>query len=92
MQRYTIKQIWRSMKESDDGEFVRYEDVEQGDKKNAQMFKNLWIDWVNTNQEVIQARDLIDRLELRLSVLYCIIMAIMGMVVGKLIGWSLGVL
>lgn len=80
------------MKESDDGEFVRYEDVEQGDKKNAQMFKNLWIDWVNTNQEVIQARDLIDRLELRLSVLYCIIMAIMGMVVGKLIGWSLGVL
>ena len=35
MQRYTIKQTWRSMKESSEGEFVRYEDVEYEIKTNA---------------------------------------------------------
>jgi hypothetical protein len=89
MIRYTTKNLGQ-MDESEQGEFVRYEDVEQGDKKNAQMFKTLWIDWINTNQEVIQARDLIDRLELRLGVLYCIVVALIGALVSKLDMWSLG--
>lgn len=89
MIRYTAKNLGQ-MDESEQGEFVRYEDVEQGDKKNAQMFKTLWIDWINTNQEVIQARDLIERLELRLGVLYCIVVALIGALVSKLDMWSLG--
>jgi hypothetical protein len=89
MIRYTTKSLGQ-MDESEQGEFVRYEAVEQEDKKNAQMFKTLWIDWINTNQEVIQARDLIDRLELRLGVLYCIVVALIGALVSKLDMWSLG--
>ena len=89
MIRYTAKHL-EQLDESDEGEFVRYEDVEQEDIENARMFKTLWIDWVNTSQEVIQARDLIERLELRLGVLYCIVVVLIGALVSKLDMWSFG--
>jgi uncharacterized membrane protein len=89
MQRYATKHFWR-MTESEQGEFVRYEDVEQENKINARLYNNLWNDWINTSQEVIQARDLIEHLLSRVVVMFCIIMAMMGMVVGNLIVWSLG--
>jgi hypothetical protein len=92
MQRYTIKQIWRSMKESDDGEFVRYEGVKQLlDDYIAQ--EQLMYEYYKEEQaRKWEERRKVKHLEVRVRVLYCIIMAMMGMVVGKLIGWSLGVL
>jgi hypothetical protein len=90
MQRYTIKQIWRSMKEAEQGEFVRYEDVEQENETNKRMFRSLWNDWIIIQQEYNQACELVEHLEARVRVMFCIIMAMMGLAVGKLIGWSFG--
>jgi hypothetical protein len=78
------------MKESEQGEFVRYEDVEQENKINARLYNNLWNDYVNGIYENKQTHALVEHLRDRVIALYCIIMVMMGMVVGKLIGWSFG--
>jgi hypothetical protein len=91
MQRYSTKHFWR-MKESEQGEFVRYEDVEQENKINARLYNNLWNDYMNGIYKNKQTHALVEHLRDRVNALYCIIMVMMGMVVGKLIGWSLGVL
>jgi hypothetical protein len=92
MQRYTIKQIWRSMKESDDGEFVRYEGVKQllDDYKEGEQY--MYERYKEEQARKWEERRKVKHLEARVNALYCIIMVMMGMVVGKLIGWSLGVL
>lgn len=89
MQRYSTKHFWR-MKESEQGQFVRYEDVEYEIKTNARLFNTLWNDLINAKHENKQAHDLVEHLRDRVNVMYCIIMVMMGMVVGKLIGWSFG--
>jgi hypothetical protein len=89
MQRYSTKHFWR-MKESEDGEFVRYEDVEQENKINARLYNNLWNDYVNGIYENKQTHALVEHLQDRVAAMFFIIMVMMGMVVGKLIGWSFG--
>jgi hypothetical protein len=89
MQRYTTKHFWR-MKESEDGEFVRYEDVEYETKTNAQLFKIVWTDLINVKHEHRQAHALVEHLLSRVVVMFYIIMAMMGLAVGKLIEWSFG--
>ena len=90
MQRYTIKQIWRSMKESNEGEFVRYEDVEQENKINARLYNNLWNDYVNGIYENKQARALVDHLQERVWVLFVISAVSISCTVVRLVLWSLG--
>jgi molybdopterin synthase catalytic subunit len=92
MQRYTIKQIWRSMKESDDGEFVRYEGVKQLlDDYKAQ--EQLMYEYYKEEQvRKWEERRKVKHLEVRVRVLYYIIMVMMGVVLSDLVIWSLGVL
>lgn len=92
MKRYAIKQIWRSMKESKQGEFVRYEDVAQDNKINARLYNNLWNDYVNAKRENKQAQSLVENLEERVLVLFVISAVSIGCTVVRLILWSLGVL
>ncbi len=91
MQRYTIKHFWR-MKESEQGEFVRYEDVEQENKINARLYNNLWNDYVNAKRENKQAQALVENLEERVLVLFVISAVSIGCTVVRLILWSLGAL
>ncbi len=90
MQRYTTKHFWR-MKESDQGEFVRYEDVEQENKINARLYSNLWNDYVNGIHETRQAHVLVDHLQERVCILFLISAVSIGCTVVRLILWSLGV-
>jgi uncharacterized membrane protein YjdF len=80
------------MKESEQGEFVRYEDVEQENKINARLYNNLWNDYVNGIYENKQTHALVEHLRGRVTAMFFIIMVMMGFAVGKLIEWSLGVL
>jgi hypothetical protein len=89
MQRYTTKHFWR-MKESEQGEFVRYEDVEHENETNKRMFRSLWNDWIIAQQEYIQACELIEHLRDRVAAMFFIIMAMMGCTVARLILWSFG--
>jgi hypothetical protein len=73
MQRYTTKHLWR-MKESEQGEFVRYEDAKQ------------LLDEHIANESFIYNF----YKQVRVGALYCITMVMMGIVVAKLIGWGLG--
>ena len=91
MQRYSTKHFWR-MKESDNGEFVRYEDVEQENKINARLYNNLWNDYVNGIYENKQTHALVEHLRDRVNAMLSIIIIMTGLAVGKLIGWSLGIL
>lgn len=89
MQRYSTKHFWR-MKESKDGGFVRYEDVEQENKINARLYNNLWDDYVNGIYDNKQTHALVEHLQDRVNAMFYIIMVMMGLAVGKLIGWSFG--
>lgn len=91
MQRYTTKHFWR-MKEAEQGEFVRHEDVEQENKINARLYNNLWNDYVNGIYENKQTHGLVEHLRDRVNAMFCIIIIMTGLAVGKLILWSLGVL
>ncbi len=76
------------MKASEDGEFVRYEDVE----KNIHISTKLWNDLVNAKRENKQAQSLVENLEERVLVLFVISAVSIGCTVVRLILWSLGVL
>ena len=89
MQRYTTKHFWR-MKESDKGEFVRHEDVEQENKINARLHNNLWNDYVNGIYENKQTHALVEHLRDRVNAMFFIIMVMMGVVLSKLVIWSFG--
>lgn len=89
MQRYTTKHLWR-MKESEQGEFVRYEDVKNDCKIKDAMRQKLWNDYIKTQHDLKEAYKLNDNLQLRVNVLFCIVMAFGGITVGQLIRWSLG--
>jgi hypothetical protein len=91
MQRYSTKHFWR-MKESEQGEFVRYEEAKQLlDDYKAQ--EKLMYDMYKDEQErKWEERRLVVHLRGRVTAMFFIIMALMGIVVGKLIGWSLGIL
>lgn len=89
MQRYTTKHFWR-MKESDQGEFVRHEDVEQEKKINARLYNNLWNDYVNGIYENKQTHALVEHLRDRVNAMLSLIIIMTGLAVGKLIGWSFG--
>jgi len=91
MIRYTTKHFWR-MKESEQGEFVSYEDVEYEIKTNARLFKILWNDLINERHENKQARALVDHLQDRVLVLFVISAVSIGCTVVRLILWSLGAL
>ena len=92
MQRYTIKQTWRSMKESNEGEFVRHEDVERLSKTNAQLFKNLWNERMDAQHKNKQLNNLVDHLQERVWALFVISAVLIGCTVVRLILWSLGAL
>ena len=89
MQRYTTKHFWR-MKESEQGEFARYEDVEQENKINARLYNNLWNDYVNGIYENKQTHALVEHLRDRVAAMFFIIMVMMGCTVARLILWSFG--
>ena len=85
MIRYTTKHFWR-MKESEQGEFVRYEDVE----KNIHISTKLWNDLVSAKHENKQAHDLVEHLQERVWVLFAISAVSIGCTVVRLVLWSLG--
>ncbi len=89
MQRYTTKHFWR-MKESEQGEFVRYEDVEQENKINARLHNNLWDDYVNGIYENKRTHALVEHLRDRVHAMFCIIIIMTGLAVARLILWSFG--
>lgn len=86
MNRYTTKHFWR-MKESDEGEWVRYEEyqqlIEDYDKTNK--FNHVFIAKLYAN-----ARKYSRHLELRLLVLFSLVMGIATYTIIDLILWSLG--
>jgi len=89
MQRYTTKHFWR-MKESEQGEFVRYEDAKQllDDYKAQEQW--MYDMYKEEQQEKWKEQRLVLHLRNRVDVMYYIVMAMMGGAVGKLIGWSFG--
>lgn len=78
------------MKEAEQGEFIRYEDAKQLlDDYKAQ--EKLMYEWHKEEQErKWEERRLAEHLRDRVTAMFFIIMAMMGLAVGKLIGWSLG--
>ena len=89
MKRYTTKHFWR-MTESEQGEWIMYSDYEKsrdgwqkhvkhiGDFYTLEMKRNIKLEREN------------DHYTNRMLVLYYVLMATYGGIVGKLIGWSLG--
>lgn len=82
MTRYTTKHFWR-MTESDNGEWVRYEDLikEYDDyQKSVEHFLVLYLKEANK----------VRRLNARIVALFSIVMGTAAYAIAKLIGWSLG--
>ena len=89
MQRYSTKHFWR-MKESEQGEFVRYEDAKQlldeyiaNERFMYDMFKEEQEMKWDERRNVRYLRD-------RVNAMFCIIIIMTSLAVGKLIGWSFG--
>ncbi len=89
MQRYTTKHFWR-MKESEQGEFVRYEDAQWliDDYKAHERFM---YDLYKEEQEMKwEERRKVKHLEVRVRAMFFIIMVMMGWTAARFILWSFG--
>ena len=89
MQRYTTKHFWR-MKESEDGEFVRHEDAKlllEDYKAQERFLYNMYKEELLKKWEEHKK---VRHLQRRVNAMFYIIMVMMGLAVGKLIGWSFG--
>ena len=91
MKRYSTKHFWR-MKESEQGEFVQYEEAKQLlDDYKAQ--EKLMYDMYKEEQErKWEERRLVVHLRGRVTAMFFIIIIMTGLAVARLILWSLGVL
>ena len=83
MTRYTTKHFWR-MKESEQGEWIRYEEHQ---KLLEDYYK---LDESYINKWEAMAIKSIRHLELRLRVLFWLVMVASAYAIACLIGWSLG--
>lgn len=105
MNRYTTKHFWR-MTESEEGEWIRHEEHQkliEDAKQLIEDYKKLIEDykaqeqftWELMQEEQVRkwkAMGLAEHLSHRVHVLYIILMATYGVIVAKLIVWSLGIL
>ena len=89
MKRYTTKHFWR-MTESEQGEWIMYSDYEKsrdGWQKHVKHIGDLYISEMKRNIKLERENDHYTN---RMLVLYYVLMATYGAIVGKLIGWSFG--
>ena len=89
MTRYTTKHFWR-MTESEEGEWVRHDEHQKliEDYKAQEQFT-----WDLMREEQVRkwkAMGLSEHLDARVRALYIVLMGTYGVIVAKLIGWSLG--
>jgi type IV secretory pathway component VirB8 len=89
MQRYSTKHFWR-MKESEQGEFVRYEDSKQVIDDYIAQEQLMYEHYKEEQARKWEERRLVVHLRDRVNAMFCVTMVMMGLAVGKLIGWSLG--
>ena len=89
MNRYTTKHFWR-MEESEEGKWIMHSDYEKsrdGWQKHVKHIGDLYISEMKRNIKLERENDhYIDRM----LVLFYVLMATYGVIVGKLIVWSLG--
>lgn len=89
MKRYTTKHFWR-MEESEEGEWLMYSDYEKardGWQEYAKHNGDLYISEMKRNRNLERENDHYTH---RMLVLFYVLMATYGVIVAKLIGWSLG--
>ena len=89
MTRYTTKHFWR-MIESEEGEWIMYSDYEKsrdGWRKHVKHIGDLYISEMKRNIKLERENDHYTN---RMLVLYYVLMATYGVIVAKLIAWSLG--
>jgi len=90
VKRYTTKHFWR-MEESEQGEWIMYSDYEKksrdGWQKHVKHIGDLYISEMKRNIKLERENDHYTN---RMLVLYYVLMATYGAIVGKLIGWSFG--
>ena len=91
MQRYTTKHFWR-MKESDEGEFVRHEDVKQLLDEYIANESFMYDMYKEEQERKWEERRLVVHLRGRVTAMFFIIIIMTGLAVARLILWSLGVL
>ena len=96
MQRYTTKHFWR-MKESEQGEFVRYDEHKEETERlrmERDSYRRMYNDLSGAHCAMFKnyhdEQKLSNHLRLRVGILFTVLMAVVGIVVAKLIGWSLG--
>lgn len=82
MTRYTTKHFWR-MTESDNGEWVRYEDLIKGYDAYQKSVEHIW-------KLYLKEANKVERLNARIVALFSIVMGTAAYAIAKLIGWSLG--
>ena len=89
MQRYTTKHFWR-MKESEQGEFVRYEDSKQVIDDYIAQEQLMYEHYKEEQARKWEERRLVVHLRDSVAAMFFIIMAMMGCTVARLILWSFG--
>jgi hypothetical protein len=87
------------MKESEQGGFVRYDEHKEEIERlrmERDSYRRMYNDLRDAHCAMFKnyhdEQKLSDHLRLRVGILFTVLMAVMGMVVGKLIVWSLGIL
>jgi hypothetical protein len=86
MQRYSTKHFWR-MKESEDGEFVRYDDA----KQLLDEYEKLMYDMYKEEQEMKwEERRKVRYFRYKVYVMYCIIIGMLSIAFVALVRWSFG--
>lgn len=93
MTRYTTKHFWR-MTELEQGEWVRYEDYKEETERlrmerdsYRDMYRNTLDEFCNITKKYHKEQS---HYITRIGVLFTVLMATYVIIVGKLIGWSLG--
>ena len=86
MNRYTTKHFWR-MEDSEEGEWVRYEEHQKLIEIYNRQYKSAHKHIAKLDNSF---KKYSRHLESRLLVLFYVLMATYGVIVAKLIGWSLG--
>lgn len=97
MTRYTTKHFWR-MEESEEGEWVRYDEFRDETERlrmERDSYHERYKDTLNEyctdmTKNYYKKQNLTDHYRFRVGVLFTVLMGTYGIVVGKLIGWSLG--
>ncbi len=89
MQRYSTKHFWR-MKESEQGEFVRYEDAKQLLDEYIANEKFMYDMYKEEQEMKWEERRKVRYFRYKVYVMYCIIIGMLSIAFVALVRWSFG--